>query len=119
MLAVYLNEFHDLVDFHTAEAACALQNNGIKPKLGDLLLTFHVDMRRFASIQRDEEKAISVNSQNRGYPVAILSHRCRETFVDRWHMVCADNGYTISGKRRELHFHTAKTDARRLAAATW
>src|SRR5438105_1368664 len=81
MIAVFLNKFHDLVDLHTAATPGTIQNNGIKPKFGDLPFTFHVDMRRFASIQRDEEKPISLNSQNRGHSFAILSHRCQPTCV--------------------------------------
>ena len=76
-----LNKFHDLIDLHAAEPPGTLKNNGIKPKLGDLALTFDMDMRRLASIQRDEEKPISIRSQNRGHSVVILSHRRHATFV--------------------------------------
>ena len=63
MFAMSLNKSHDLIDLHAAEPPGTLKDNGIKPKLGDHALTFNMDMRRFASIQRDEEKPVSIMSQ--------------------------------------------------------
>jgi hypothetical protein len=69
-----LNKSHDLVYFDAAETSSTLENHRIKPKFCDFVFTPHMDVGRFASIQRHEEKAIAANSQNSGHSVAILSH---------------------------------------------
>ncbi len=51
MLTMLFNKSHDLVYFDAAETTGTLENNRIKPKLGNFVFTPHVDVRRFASIQ--------------------------------------------------------------------
>src|SRR3972149_22700 len=67
VLAVFLNKFHDLVDLDTAEASCTLENDGIEPKLGNLVLALHVSVRRLRSIEGHEEEPISADAQDRGH----------------------------------------------------
>jgi len=51
LLTVFLNKFQDPVDLHSTETSRSLENNGIEPKLGDLLLTLHMNVWGFAPIQ--------------------------------------------------------------------
>jgi hypothetical protein len=62
MLAVVLNKSH-LIDFDTAEPTSAFENGGIEPKLRDLVLAPHVNVRRFASIERHEEEPVSADAK--------------------------------------------------------
>src|SRR5712691_2613663 len=79
MLPVLLSKFESLVDLDAAEPTRSFENDWVEPKLGDLLLALHMNVRRSASIQRHEEKPVSSDSQHSGHSVAILSHRCETT----------------------------------------
>src|SRR3990172_8580616 len=72
VLAVFLNKFHDLVDLDTAEASCTLENDGIEPKLGNLVLALHVNVRRLRSIEGHEEEPISPTRRTVGIPKSIV-----------------------------------------------
>ena len=72
MLAVFLNEFQEFVDFEAGEPCGAFENDRVEPKLGNFILAPHVDVRRLASVERHEEEPISAVSQYRGYSLVIL-----------------------------------------------
>jgi len=50
MLTMLFNKSHDPIYFHTAEASGTLENDRIKPKLGNFVFTPHMDVWRFAPI---------------------------------------------------------------------
>ncbi len=80
MLAVFLNKFHDLVDFDTAEASSALENDGNEPKLGNLVLALHVNVRRLRSIEDTKKNRYPPTRRTVGIPEPILLG-CRQVRV--------------------------------------
>jgi hypothetical protein len=72
MLAMFLNKFHDLVDLDTAEASCTLENDGIDPKLGNLVLALHVNVRRLRSIEGQKKNRYPPTLRTVGIPKSIL-----------------------------------------------
>jgi hypothetical protein len=53
----------------TVEAAASLQTDWIKPKLGDSVFAFHVNVRRFLPVARKEEETIGTHSEDRRHMV--------------------------------------------------
>jgi len=49
---VLVNYFMNFADFHSVESATVVKSNGIKPKLGDIFISFNMDMHGFSSISR-------------------------------------------------------------------
>jgi len=50
-------------DFRRPQATTPLQDNRVQPKLGNLVISLHMDMRRFAPISRIEKESIGTISQ--------------------------------------------------------
>jgi hypothetical protein len=49
-------------DFAPAKTTAILKSNRIKPEFGGILVAFNVDMRRFITVPRIEEKSIETDS---------------------------------------------------------
>ena len=60
--AVLLYESLDSVDFSPAEAVTSRESHRSQPELGLAVITFDVDMRRFATIPRIEEHSVGAAS---------------------------------------------------------
>ncbi|MCI0667032.1 MAG: hypothetical protein L0Y43_03145 [Methylococcaceae bacterium] len=53
---------HNSANLISREAAAVLQAHRIKPKLGDFVISFDMDVGRFIPITREKEKAVRSNS---------------------------------------------------------
>jgi hypothetical protein len=52
------HETSKVVQFVTRKAAVLCQHHGVKPKLGDSALSFHMNVRRLAPVRTEENEAI-------------------------------------------------------------
>jgi len=55
---VLFNQLLDTIQFFAFEAATILQSNGSEPKLGNMAITFNVDVRRLILIPGEEKETI-------------------------------------------------------------
>jgi hypothetical protein len=68
----------EVVDLRSGKSAAVLQSNRVKPKFGNLFLTFNVDMGRFIAVACEKEKpercAQIVRKTASGKKKAVRSH---------------------------------------------
>lgn len=62
MLAMFFNEFRYVVDLDAIKSPRAFKNYGVEPEFGNVVFPSHVDVWRFATIQRHKEEPITSNS---------------------------------------------------------
>ena len=60
------------VQLCAAEAAALVEADGVKPELGQVLVTFHVDVRRLGPVTGVEEKPVGASPEHGRH-------------VERWH----------------------------------
>lgn len=61
---MFVDHFLNPGDFRPVKPAAALQSDRIKPKLGDLVISFNMNVLRFVPITRIKEKPVWPNSQD-------------------------------------------------------
>lgn len=69
-LVMLLHELANPIELAPAKASAALERNRFEPEFSNHVFAPDVNMRRFASIRRDKEKAIGTYVENRGHPIA-------------------------------------------------
>ncbi len=72
-----INELRNRIQFAGAETSGSLKCHGIQPELRNHILASDVNMRRLASVQGHEEKAVATYSENGRHAMTILSRRLR------------------------------------------
>lgn len=78
MLAVFLNKFHDSVELDAAEASCTLEDDGIEPKLGNLVFTLHASRERVAArFDRGTRRKTDIHrpAEPLASPIILLGYR--------------------------------------------
>lgn len=65
------NQAMDALDLDATETHAALKSNRLEPKLGELFLSFHVDVRRLLAIARVEKEPIRTKAQHRRHPTMM------------------------------------------------
>ena len=61
----------DAIDLAAGEASTALQYYGIKPELGNTIVSLHMNMSRLIPISRVEEESIRPNDHHCGHLVQV------------------------------------------------
>lgn len=67
--------FNDVLNspkFCRPETAARLESHGIKPELGDIIVSFDVYVNRFPAVARVEEEPLRPDSQHCGHRPVVL-----------------------------------------------
>ena len=64
---MFANHQNDTSQFAARKAAATIQNHRVEPELGAVRVPFHMDVRRFGPIAREEETPIGTDAQHSGH----------------------------------------------------
>src|SRR5260221_4145157 len=85
-----VHDARDSVDLRPSETTATLQPDRIEPEFCDIIVAFHMDVRRLIAIARIEKEPVRANAQDSGHRRGPRSVRRVVAVVSRAHW--ADNG---------------------------